>query len=271
MSKNTAESALKLLRTNKENGRMKINNPEELMNKLTERYGDKAPDLVVAAITKPTEVMKGIGQQGTTSAKTLEYLAGNEISQDNIQKLGGSIEQPTHSYTIETPVAAPVTDHGPVAAQETPTTTQATPRAGVSSAYGDMGTSDDAATSPSGGSSDGSTNGDTNGNDESSQSSDPWSQLFNNLFSGDLGKMVGAAIALQLANQATLAWGPHYTPFPMATHPFGDRIDHFNDRVDTRSKTERTLDKVADVAHGVGDAAFGIGNLIGAIKGNDRA
>jgi hypothetical protein len=87
---NKTEKAFKLIEKNIADGKLSgIDNPQELMDKLSTRYGDNTYKVVVDALTKPTEVMKGMGQEPTTSAKTLEYLAGDQISSDNIKKKGG--------------------------------------------------------------------------------------------------------------------------------------------------------------------------------------
>ena len=85
--------ALALLTKNKEAGRLSIDDPEAMMQKLTERYGDKAYDLVVNALVKPKTVMDDLGQTGVkpSSANTLNYLISDEISKENIAKLGGQV------------------------------------------------------------------------------------------------------------------------------------------------------------------------------------
>ena len=272
MSKTNTDTALQLLKTNKEKGLMKIDNPEELMEKLTKRYGDKAPDLVVAAITEPSKLMEGLGQEKTTSAKTLEYLVSDNISEANIQKLGGTPEQQASStgFKLEALSQDETQQIFGQNAQTTLETSQPTSpnlsQLGQTDVYGNQISQ----SSSSSNSDTDSTSNNSDNNQNTSQYSDPWSELFSNLMSGDLGKMIGAALALEIANQAHLAFGSHYSPFPHHCHPYRDRIDHFNHCVDNRSKTEKTLDKVADVAHATGHILGATGHLIGAIKGNHR-
>ena len=229
----SSDKALKMMEAAKSSGHLNIENPQELMNKLTERYGEKAGELAVVALTKPTEIMNNLGQPAASSAKTLEYLAGDEISAANIQKLGGNVVEATPTYNFEQP-----TQTGPELSQ-----------IGSVDVYGNKLQSSEQSHAYTDTSS--TTSSQNNTNTEQS-SNDPWEQLFDNLFSGDLGKIVGAAISLQLANQATLASNRHYIPYPLSIHPYRDRIDYFNNYVDNRSKTEKTLDKVADVTYGVG-------------------
>ena len=269
MSKTNSDTALKLLKSNKEQGRMKIDNPEELMEKLTQRYGDNAPDLVVRAIKEPSTLMGEIGQKGTTSAKALEYLAGDKISPENIQTLGGTIEQSAPAFTLEPVGKTSETAQNVASASEQTSAPQVDlSQIGNVDVYGNQIRSSESDNSSSASSDNNATNQDNDKN--SSSYANPWEELFSNLMSGDLGKMLGAALTLQMLNQTHLAFGPHYTPFPYHCHPYRDRIDHFDHCVDNRSKTEKVLDKVADVAHGVAGVTHGVGHIIDAINGDRR-
>lgn len=87
MSDIKSKAALELLNSRKENGSIQIENPQKLMDSLTERYGDAAPDLVFKAILEPENLMGEIGQEKASSSETLNYLAGDKISDNNIQTL----------------------------------------------------------------------------------------------------------------------------------------------------------------------------------------
>lgn len=240
------DKALKMMENAKKEGRLSIDNPQELMNKLTERYGDNAYNLVRDSLMKPSEVMGKMGEKPTTSAETLKYLAGNEISQENIAKMGGQIQ--VQAQQLDNPVE----------------TNQAPVHAGMSSAYGNAGNTAGEAI-PASNNSPNSNNNEQGNNGNNSSSNSLWGNIFDNLMSGDLGKMIGAALAIQLANQATLAWSAHYQPYPLATHPYRARIEHFDNYVE-QSKAERTLHQVAEVAHGVSDVAHGVSHVITAAK-----
>lgn len=259
MSKEASESSLDLLKTCQENGWMKIENPEKLSAQLTARYGDKAPDLIMEAVNNPSGLMKKIGQEPTSSANTLNYLVSDDITIGNIQKLGGSMEATPFVSTVE-----PI-ETGIQATAQAPAPQQTDlSQIGNTDVYGNnIGASESGSSSSA---SSAEQYDDSYDNNNQPQYSDPWSELFSNLMSGDLGKMIGAALALQIANQASLAFGPHYTPFPYHCHPYRDRIDYFNGCVDNRSKTEKVLDKVAGVAHGVAGVAHGVGHIIDAIS-----
>lgn len=208
---NKTEKAFKLIEKNIADGKLSgIDNPQELMDKLSTRYGDNTYKVVVDALTKPTEVMKGMGQEPTTSAKTLEYLAGDQISSDNIKKKGG--------------------------------------KPGISSAYGDAGNeADDKPSRPHHENSEHSGNSDgSNGNKSSSGSF--WGNIFDSFMNSDFGQMFKAALAIQLANQAALAWDTHYKPYSIETHPFKDNILHFEVRVNQR---EEEKSKTADMAQNI--------------------
>lgn len=64
-------------------------NGEEVMKKLTEKYGDLAEDIVNRSLTHPTIMMSQIGESPTSSKKTIEHYASSEVAPEKLAKALG--------------------------------------------------------------------------------------------------------------------------------------------------------------------------------------
>ena len=103
-----------LLNRLKAKGVLNVKDIDALLSALNSRYGDRTYDIVLNCVNRPYEVMKALGQEGTTSAKTLQYFADHEISAADLEKaLNSTANTTSKTKTTTTPVKASATPPAP--------------------------------------------------------------------------------------------------------------------------------------------------------------
>ena len=84
--------AKSILERNKAQGLINIADTDALINSLAEKYGDKTYDIVIAALTRPYDMVNKMGirdDMGSgklTSAKLLQYMADNNIPSETLNR-----------------------------------------------------------------------------------------------------------------------------------------------------------------------------------------
>jgi antitoxin component of MazEF toxin-antitoxin module len=66
---------------------VRIDNPNDVYEKLVQRYGDDVYKLVQNAMLQPKTVNEAIGHTYANSANTITYMADNELSKEDVKKI----------------------------------------------------------------------------------------------------------------------------------------------------------------------------------------